>query len=37
MPTGTPIWPEAAPAVLYRERRELSNETYRLLEPMLYH
>jgi xylulokinase len=37
VPAGKPIWPEAAQAVLYRERRKLSNETYRLLEPMLYH
>jgi xylulokinase len=37
VPVGNPIWPDAARAVLYRERRELSNHTYRLLEPILYH
>jgi len=37
VPTGSPIWPDAARNLLYRERRELSNAAYRLLEPLLYH
>ncbi len=37
VPAGSPIWPDAARAALYCERRELSNGAYRLIEPLLYH